>query len=92
VQDTGLVGRLDHQGQGDFTLSAHRPECIASPAYLLRFTFAPITTISNIFYLTFVQSPPARRPQPQRGMFRLHGLPHYRDQLVAQCVQVCFVA
>jgi hypothetical protein len=38
VRRTGLVRRLDHQGQGDFTLGSliHGPECIASPAPLLR--------------------------------------------------------
>jgi hypothetical protein len=94
VQRAGFVGRLDHQGQGNLTLYAlaHRLECISSLDYLLRSTLAPITTTSNIFYLAFVPFPSAWRPQPQRGVLGLHGLPHYGDQLGAQCVQVRFVA
>jgi hypothetical protein len=30
----------------------------------------------------------ARRPQPQRGVLRLHSLPYHRDQLSTQPVEV----
>src|SRR5215208_2135918 len=39
------------------------------------------------FRLTFLLYDPTRRTQPQRGMRRLHGPSHHRDQLVAQTVQ-----
>src|SRR5687768_12603094 len=52
----------------------------------------PITTTSNTVRAPLGPLGPAWRPQPQRGVPRLHRLVYHRDQRPAQPVQIRLLA
>src|SRR5919199_4567939 len=77
------------------TSATSAPSSLARSAAITPAGPPPITTTSNIFRLAFaepqVHRPILRRPQPQRDVRRLHRLPHDRDHLITQPVEVGLV-
>ena len=84
---------LDYEPSGLYIrILPHRDGATHNAAGELPRIHIPRTRVNKRLLACLLALPACIRAQPKRDVGRLHRIPYYTYQIIAQCVQICLVA